>query len=141
MHDRLSFFYTAVKILYCKRYIHVHVHVAHVQCTTTCTCILSRAFYSNYNVLLFAIDRGCIYCIGTGIVGLNNIKANDYMNVVLHALAHAVPFRNYFLREENYQMITPPPGDQTITLGNNLTSVVHMNIYVRSCLWFESFFQ
>lgn len=52
-----------------------------------------------------------------GIVGLNNIKANDYMNVVLHALAHVVPFRDYLLREENYSHIIPPPGDQTFILG------------------------
>ena len=52
-----------------------------------------------------------------GIVGLNNIKANDYMNVILHTLAHIGPFRDFFLSEENYNKIIPPPGDQTITLG------------------------
>ena len=55
-----------------------------------------------------------------GIVGLNNIKANDYMNVILHALAHAGPFRDFLLGEENYSMIKPPPGDQTITLGEQI---------------------
>ena len=71
-----------------------------------------------------------------GIVGLNNIKvpiiylslynvyslvlfpkANDYMNVILHTLAHVSPFRDYFLREENYSHIKPPPGDQMFILG------------------------
>lgn len=69
-----------------------------------------------------------------GIVGLNNIKvsgvpevksgcvhallqANDYMNVILHALENVPPFRDYFLREEHYGHITPPPGDQTFILG------------------------
>uniref|UniRef100_A0AC34QEH6 USP domain-containing protein n=1 Tax=Panagrolaimus sp. JU765 TaxID=591449 RepID=A0AC34QEH6_9BILA len=47
-----------------------------------------------------------------GIVGLNNIKANDYANVVFHALAHVAPLRNYFLREENYSTIKRPPGDK-----------------------------
>ena len=39
------------------------------------------------------------------------------MNVVLHALAHVVPFRDYLLRESNYSHIIPPPGDQTFILG------------------------
>uniref|UniRef100_F6ZHA2 ubiquitinyl hydrolase 1 n=3 Tax=Ciona intestinalis TaxID=7719 RepID=F6ZHA2_CIOIN len=40
-----------------------------------------------------------------GIVGLNNIKANDYCNVILQALSHVPPLRNYFLREQNYSHI------------------------------------
>ncbi|KAI5779522.1 hypothetical protein EDC01DRAFT_670503 [Geopyxis carbonaria] len=32
-----------------------------------------------------------------GFVGLNNIKANDYVNVVVHALAHVAPLRNHLL--------------------------------------------
>jgi len=32
-----------------------------------------------------------------GFVGLNNIKANDYVNVVVQALTHIRPLRNYFL--------------------------------------------
>ncbi len=46
-----------------------------------------------------------------GIVGLNNIKANDYCNVVLQALCHVKPLRDYFLREENYKDTKRPPGD------------------------------
>ncbi|XP_030330251.1 U4/U6.U5 tri-snRNP-associated protein 2, partial [Strigops habroptila] len=38
-----------------------------------------------------------------GIVGLNNIKANDYANAVLQALSNVPPLRNYFLEEENYR--------------------------------------
>ncbi|XP_070544244.1 ubiquitin carboxyl-terminal hydrolase 39-like isoform X2 [Ptychodera flava] len=52
-----------------------------------------------------------------GVVGLNNIKANDYCNVILHAFAHVPPMRNYFLREENYQKIKRPPGDILILLS------------------------
>lgn len=33
-----------------------------------------------------------------GYVGLNNIKANDYVNVVVQSLAHIRPLRNFFLR-------------------------------------------
>ncbi|KAK2520014.1 ubiquitin carboxyl-terminal hydrolase 39 [Columba livia] len=46
-----------------------------------------------------------------GIVGLNNIKANDYANAVLQALSNVPPLRNYFLEEENYGRIQRPPGD------------------------------
>ncbi|KAI9701423.1 MAG: hypothetical protein M1820_006514 [Bogoriella megaspora] len=35
-----------------------------------------------------------------GFVGLNNIKANDYFNVVIHALAHVPMIRNYFMLED-----------------------------------------
>ncbi|KFH47582.1 mRNA-splicing protein-like protein [Hapsidospora chrysogenum ATCC 11550] len=32
-----------------------------------------------------------------GFVGMNNIKENDYVNVVVQALSHVSPLRNYFL--------------------------------------------
>ncbi|CEG78542.1 Putative Ubiquitin thiolesterase [Rhizopus microsporus] len=32
-----------------------------------------------------------------GFVGLNNIKANDYVNVIIQALAHIPPIRDYFI--------------------------------------------
>lgn len=51
-----------------------------------------------------------------GIVGLNNIKNNDYCNVVLQSLTHVTPLRNYFLREENYAKIQRPPGDSIFNL-------------------------
>ena len=95
------------------------------------------------------VDRVSRSCDGTlyrpGIVGLNNIKANDYCNVVLQvincsqsgilnycsfiwrlfdvcncslkkALSHVVPLRDYFLREENYVGIKRPPGDNNVIL-------------------------
>uniref|UniRef100_A0A8C7BGY2 ubiquitinyl hydrolase 1 n=1 Tax=Neovison vison TaxID=452646 RepID=A0A8C7BGY2_NEOVI len=46
-----------------------------------------------------------------GIVGLNNIKANDYANAVLQALSNVPPLRNYFLEEDNYKNIKRTPGD------------------------------
>jgi len=51
-----------------------------------------------------------------GVVGLNNIKANDYLNVVLQAMAFVPPIRNYFLRSENYINIKRPPGDTMFPL-------------------------
>ncbi|KAK5173410.1 Ubiquitin carboxyl-terminal hydrolase 10 [Saxophila tyrrhenica] len=35
-----------------------------------------------------------------GFVGLNNIKANDYVNVVAQALAHVTPLRNFMMLED-----------------------------------------
>lgn len=35
-----------------------------------------------------------------GFVGLNNIKANDYLNVVAQALAHVAPLRNFLMLED-----------------------------------------
>ncbi|KAL2760661.1 hypothetical protein ACRALDRAFT_2097093 [Sodiomyces alcalophilus JCM 7366] len=35
-----------------------------------------------------------------GYVGMNDIKENDYLNVVVQALAHVAPLRNYFLLED-----------------------------------------
>lgn len=37
-----------------------------------------------------------------GLVGLNDMKHNDYANVVLQALVRVLPIRDFFLREENY---------------------------------------
>jgi len=51
-----------------------------------------------------------------GVVGLNNIKANDYCNVILHALSHVEGLRNYFLDENNYKGIKRPPGDISFLL-------------------------
>lgn len=43
-----------------------------------------------------------------GVVGLNNIKANDYVNVVVQCLMHVAPIRRFFLREENYAHVHDP---------------------------------
>uniref|UniRef100_A0A8C4Q5R4 ubiquitinyl hydrolase 1 n=1 Tax=Eptatretus burgeri TaxID=7764 RepID=A0A8C4Q5R4_EPTBU len=42
-----------------------------------------------------------------GIVGLNNIKANDYANVVFQALSNVPPLRNYFLSDETGGSLQP----------------------------------
>lgn len=51
-----------------------------------------------------------------GIVGLNNIKANDYCNVVLQALTHVGPVRDYFLNELSYAKIKRSSGDSPFAL-------------------------
>jgi len=59
-----------------------------------------------------------------GIVGLNNIKANDYANAVLQALINVRDIRNYFLREENYASIKVAPGDIMIGLVKRFGELV-----------------
>lgn len=60
----------------------------------------------------------------SGIVGLNNIKANDYSNVIFHALSHVPPLRDYFLREENYVHIKRPPGDKLAMLPQRFGELI-----------------
>jgi U4/U6.U5 tri-snRNP-associated protein 2 len=43
-----------------------------------------------------------------GLVGLNNIKANDYINVILQILARVRPVRNFFLDTSNYAETESP---------------------------------
>mmetsp|Transcript_28280 Transcript_28280/g.27113 ORF Transcript_28280/g.27113 Transcript_28280/m.27113 type:complete len:627 (+) Transcript_28280:162-2042(+) len=38
-----------------------------------------------------------------GFVGLNNLKNTDYVNVILHALSHVTPIRDFFLNSKNYE--------------------------------------
>lgn len=40
-----------------------------------------------------------------GFIGMNNIKANDYLNVVVQTLSHVAPIRNFFLLH-NFPQIT-----------------------------------
>lgn len=41
-----------------------------------------------------------------GFIGMNNIKANDYLNVVVQTLAHVSPVRNFFLLHQ-FSQTTP----------------------------------
>lgn len=59
-----------------------------------------------------------------GIVGLNNIKANDYCNVILQALINVRPLRDYFLQEENYADVRVAPGDIMINLVKRFGELV-----------------
>lgn len=43
-----------------------------------------------------------------GLVGLNNMKANDYANVVLQAILRIDPIRDFFLWRENYSGVSTP---------------------------------
>jgi len=44
-----------------------------------------------------------------GFVGMNNIKANDYLNVVVQTLAHVAPIRNFFLLHDFPENTTQLP--------------------------------
>ncbi|KAL7072495.1 hypothetical protein ACQ4LE_007945 [Meloidogyne hapla] len=59
-----------------------------------------------------------------GIIGLNNIKANDYTNVIFHAFSHVPPLRDYFLREGNYSLIKRPPGDKLALLPQRFGELI-----------------
>eukprot|EP00897_Mesotaenium_endlicherianum_P004520 jgi/Mesen1/4096/ME000215S03378 len=43
-----------------------------------------------------------------GMVGLNNIKENDYVNVIIQALMRVTPLRDFFLMPENYAASRSP---------------------------------
>eukprot|EP00887_Chlorella_sp_A99_P006527 scaffold3.g6527.t1 len=49
-----------------------------------------------------------------GLVGLNNMKANDYANVVIQALIRVHPIRDFFLRPDNY---AAGPGARSLLVG------------------------
>lgn len=59
-----------------------------------------------------------------GIVGLNNIKHNDYFNVILHALSHVPPIRNFFLQPDNYMGIIKGPSDKMHILGTRFGETI-----------------
>ena len=46
-----------------------------------------------------------------GFMGMNNIKANDYLNVVVQVMAHVPPIRNFFLLQQ-----FPTPGTPQLAL-------------------------
>ncbi|KAG9452791.1 hypothetical protein H6P81_005695 [Aristolochia fimbriata] len=43
-----------------------------------------------------------------GMVGLNNIKETDFVNVTIQSLMRVTPLRNFFLIPENYQNVKSP---------------------------------
>ncbi|KAJ5907418.1 hypothetical protein N7495_000100 [Penicillium taxi] len=55
-----------------------------------------------------------------GFVGMNNIKANDYFNVVIQILSHVTPLRNFFLCHEFPTTGTPELALRFSTLVRKL---------------------
>ncbi|KAI7690153.1 hypothetical protein SSS_03914 [Sarcoptes scabiei] len=77
--------------------------------------VLKPTFTSAEIKKLSSNDKLSIAFDGTsylpGIVGLNNIKQNDYCNVILHAMSHVSKIRSYFLTEshsETFKLISDP---------------------------------
>jgi len=61
------------------------------------------------------LDKEPVYARGVdgsdympGLIGLNNIKNTDYVNVVVQSLARVPPLRDFFLLPENYAQYTSP---------------------------------
>lgn len=94
------------------------------------TYVLKPTFTREEISLLDSSSKKSLAFDGTsylaGIVGLNNIKANDYCNVILHALSHVSPIRDYFLLENNYSHIASkrPPGDSLFILVQRFGELV-----------------
>lgn len=55
-----------------------------------------------------------------GFVGLNNLGANDYMNVIIQALAHVRPLRNFFLRGGFPPLPVSKGGSKPLSTGKTL---------------------
>ncbi|KAJ3224389.1 hypothetical protein HDU78_011010 [Chytriomyces hyalinus] len=69
-----------------------------------------RPFYTPAQIL--ALDQNAAYSYDLnnknylpGFVGLNNIKANDYINVVIQALAHVKPLRDFVLNDAELDVV------------------------------------
>lgn len=105
-----------------------YLYLIMLTCTTThldsslddIKYVLNPTFSPKHISLLDTCDKRSRAIDGTlylpGIVGLNNIKANDYCNVILQALSNVTPLRDYFLDERNYAKVKRPPGDSVFLL-------------------------
>ena len=61
---------------------------------------LSGKKYRPGMVIPWSSDSGGWLTFGLGFVGMNNIKENDYFNVIIQTLSHVPPLRNYFMLED-----------------------------------------
>jgi U4/U6.U5 tri-snRNP-associated protein 2 len=62
-----------------------------------------------------------------GYIGLNNIKANDYLNVIIHALLHVPPLRDFLLLS-NFSL---QPSPSNIKTSTNQASLPHSELLRR----------
>eukprot|EP00124_Ichthyophonus_hoferi_P003310 Ihof_evm3s281 gene=Ihof_evmTU3s281 len=65
-----------------------------------------------------------------GIIGMNNIKANDYVNVVMQALGRVAKFRDFFLDPVNYSHSNDPLVEGTGELLRKLWSHHHYKAHM-----------
>ena len=61
---------------------------------------LSGKKYRPGMVIPLSLYSGGWLTFGLGFVGMNNIKENDYFNVIIQTLSHVPPLRNYFMLED-----------------------------------------
>ena len=54
-----------------------------------------------------------------GFVGLNNLQCTDYINVILHALTHVSPLRNYFLQNPIPCLLPCPSSSSSSSTSNS----------------------
>ena len=58
----------------------------------------------NVYVSLCIYICNCLYCVYyiylvfVGFIGISNMNHTDYMSVIIHALVHVIPLRDYFLQ-------------------------------------------
>ncbi|KAJ3345137.1 hypothetical protein HDU83_004388 [Entophlyctis luteolus] len=69
-----------------------------------------RPFYSPLQIAALDSSNSYSYDLNNkpylpGFVGLNNIKANDYINVIIQALAHVKPLRNFLMNDEEIDVV------------------------------------
>ena len=72
-----------------------------VPCVCVCACVCFAQLNTNTK-FTHALD-GTDYL--PGVVGLNNTKKTDWLNVCVQSLLLVPPIRNYFLVEENYAKV------------------------------------
>lgn len=66
---------------------------------------VSDPTYTKAQVMTMDMEEKTAWALGgkkyiPGFIGMNNIKDNDYFNVVVQALSHIAPLRNYFMLED-----------------------------------------
>jgi U4/U6.U5 tri-snRNP-associated protein 2 len=66
---------------------------------------VSDPTYTKAQVMAMDTEEKTAWALGgkkyiPGFIGMNNIKDNDYFNVVVQALSHIAPLRNYFMLED-----------------------------------------
>ncbi|KAH9645767.1 hypothetical protein HF086_012494 [Spodoptera exigua] len=95
-------------------HVFLNLHTLKFYCLPDNYEVIDQIKQLDYNTKMSRAIDSTMYM--PGIVGLNNIKANDYCNVILQCLSQVRPLRNYFLREENYANVKRPPGDSSFLL-------------------------
>ena len=109
LHYLLCITLHGVLHLYAPIYIYMHIQIE-LLCIILHAVLHLYAFIHIYmHIQIDNLDREKVWARSLegqeympGLVGLNNMKNNDYVNVAVQILARVVPIRNYFLDASNY---------------------------------------